>query len=451
MSAGSPSAAWAAEGQALPLPDPRGGACVLGRLGGTAVRRPAESGPEPLDRLIGACVAPQDRRRIHDAIAEALRERRALDLELRVVRADGTVGWIRSRCIPLLGPAGEVGEWLGAIEDVTERHEALDRLREQEERLRLTLGLARLSTWDWNLETHEVGWSETHFRNLGYEPGEVPPSRKAWADRVHPDDRPAFDACFRDARDHGRPCNAEFRVTCADRPPRWFHARGKFLPREEGGPRRMAGIMQDITAVRMAGAQHRQGQAEVQRRLRNNLAMLRAVVRRSAWTATGVEDFASHMEGRLAALARAASAAGRPPGAGLDLEAVLRDEFRAAAAAAGQVILSGPRLRVNGQAGEMLALALHELTTNAIKHGALASPEGTVAVEWSLHGDGTPRLRLLWSERAAHPLAPPGPPGFGTDLLERMLTRYLGATTRIEHGPTGYSCAIEIPLPAPDG
>lgn len=76
-------------------------------------------------------------------------------------------------------------------------------LRQTEERLQLALTVGRLANWDWQLPTGEMSWNDEHFRILGYEPGEVEPSYQAWADRVHPEDRPLIEAKFRQSLEHG--------------------------------------------------------------------------------------------------------------------------------------------------------------------------------------------------------------------------------------------------------
>ncbi|EYD76944.1 Chemotaxis protein methyltransferase CheR [Rubellimicrobium mesophilum DSM 19309] len=449
MSAGPPPG-WLTERRALALLGATGHAhfrmsadwSVMHRLSGGGL---LEDATGPLSGWIDRYVPPGQRPLVLGAVAEAVRTGAPFDLEHQARRSDGGLAWIRSRAVPILGPDGGIEEWLGASEDVTARHEAEDRRRESEERLGLALGVAELSTWDWNLVTGEIVWSEAYFHFYGYVPGEVTPSYEAWAARVHPEDLPAVEARIGQARDAGGPFEAEFRVLPGQGAMRWARAKGSFFG-EDGRAARMIGVMQDVTAARAAEARQRLLMAELQHRVRNSLAVIRSIVRRSAQAATDLDDYVSHLEGRIEALARVQAAVTRAPGAGLDLEALLRDELRAAATAKGQVAFSGPPLRLPSRAAEMLGLAFHELTTNAIKHGALAGDAGTVTVAWSVEGDGPPRLRLRWSERAARPLGPPGPPGFGTELLDRMLAYNLGAEVETRRRPEGIVCDIALPL-----
>ncbi|MBP1804895.1 sensor histidine kinase [Rubellimicrobium aerolatum] len=319
-----------------------------------------------------------------------------------------------------------------------------DRAADLEARLEIALDLAGLCTWDWDLTTGEVAWSEGHFRLHGYVPGEVAPSYEAWAARVDPEDLPATEARLRAARDEGLPYEAEFRVRAGPGEVRWCRARGRFLRSAEGRPLRMIGVMQDITALREAEARQRELLSELRHRVRGSLAMIRSVLRRSAATATGKEAYLTHVEGRIDALTRVQAAVFRSPGA--ELESLLRDEMQAAAVGADRLRLSGPEVRLPVRAAELLGLAFHELATNALKFGALAKAEGRLAVEWTVDRGSPPRLRLSWTESGGGRRAPPRRRGFGTELLERTLPYSLEARVALDHRPEGTRCTIELPL-----
>ncbi|TNC48498.1 PAS domain S-box protein [Rubellimicrobium rubrum] len=402
----------------------------------------------PIDDWLERFIPPKDRDLVRRTLARGRQERCALDLEHRVLRPDGTLRWLQSWLIPLPGPGGEVLGWIGAARDVTARHEAEVQLAEREERLRLALGVAGLGSWDWDLDSGRVTWSAEHLALLGYVPGQVIPSFEAWAARVHPDDLVAVQARITEARDNGLRYEAEFRVLPGEGATRWCRAQGRFLYDATGRPVRMLGVMQDVTPEKEAEARQRLLLAELQHRVRNTMAVIRSIVRRSAQSATSKDDYATHLEGRLSALTRAQSALTRAPSGNVDLEAILRDEFQAAAMGADRLVLSGPPVRLSARQAETMALVVHELTTNAIKHGAFAIPHGTVAVVWSI-SDGDPsRVLLRWTETGGRRSGSPRRKGFGTELLERMLPYSLGAQSRLQYRPEGFGCEIELPLSA---
>ena len=196
--------------------------------------------------------------------------------------------------------------------------------------------------------------------------------------------------------------------------------------------------------------QHRERQRqqviELQHRARNVLALVRSIIRRSGQTAESIEDFASHLEARISALSRTQSALSIEAGAGPELEDLIRSEMTANAARENQFVISGPSLRLATRAAETMALALHELTTNALKFGALATSSGLITVSWSID-EAPARLRLRWVESGVGmTLSAPPRRGFGQELIERVLPYELGARTSFALAPGGVQCEIDMPL-----
>jgi two-component sensor histidine kinase len=192
---------------------------------------------------------------------------------------------------------------------------------------------------------------------------------------------------------------------------------------------------------------HRREQSylfEHRRQIRGLLAMIRAIIRRTARSDQTAEEYAGLLEGRLGALARVQDMLMRVPHAGADLIELASGEFLAQGVPEERVILAGPSVALSGNVAASLALALHELTTNAIKFGALSAAQGRVSVAWKENEqDGF--LRLEWRE-AGVPilLTAPRTSGFGVELLENMLPYELGARTSLELAPGGLTCVIEF-------
>lgn len=190
--------------------------------------------------------------------------------------------------------------------------------------------------------------------------------------------------------------------------------------------------------------------AEQRHQVRNTLAMLRAIIRRSAETADSVETYAAHLDGRLDAVARVLGALLRSVPEGVALHALVADELLAHLAREGeQVSISGPNLRLRPGAAEIVALAIHELTVNAVEHGALMVPHGRIAITWSLaSSEPGARLSLVWTESGLENLSPEPPrQGFGTEVLVRSLRYELRAETDLAYEPDGLRCTVTLPLP----
>jgi two-component sensor histidine kinase len=176
--------------------------------------------------------------------------------------------------------------------------------------------------------------------------------------------------------------------------------------------------------------------------------VVRSIARRTAETSDSIEDYAMHLDGRINAFARVQAAVTRDPTGGVDLAQIIGDELLSYAAREGeQARVSGPPVRLQPKAAETLGLAIHELVTNAVKHGAFSTPNGRIAVTWRIETDGAgPRLVFAWRESGLPKPAAPKRRGFGTDLLERTLAYELQAKTVQAFESDGLRCTIELPL-----
>ncbi len=187
---------------------------------------------------------------------------------------------------------------------------------------------------------------------------------------------------------------------------------------------------------------------ELQHRVRNMLWLTRTIARRSAESSDSLEEYVAHLDGRLGAMTRVQNAVIRDPRAGIELGSLIRAELASVHAdQPPRARADGPSVLLHARAAEPLALALHELTTNAVKYGALATPSGRIAVTWRFEeGDGAPSLVLDWQEtglRLGHDAA--GHRGFGRVVLDELLTYQLQARTAFAVRPEGVTCRIVLP------
>ena len=195
--------------------------------------------------------------------------------------------------------------------------------------------------------------------------------------------------------------------------------------------------------------------AELQHRTRNLMGVILGLMRRTLARSPDLPGFARAFESRLQALARVQGLLSRlDAGQRIDFGELVRAELGALGALdGGRVALDGPEgVRLRSSTVQTLALALHELATNALKHGALAVPAGRLRVSWRRVPGG--RLRVDWIEEGV-----PIPPevaasrasGYGLELIEKALPYQLGAETRLEMSPDGVRCAIVMPLSTTEG
>lgn len=206
-------------------------------------------------------------------------------------------------------------------------------------------------------------------------------------------------------------------------------------------------ILQDVTERH--AADERQGLllAELQHRVRNILAMIRSVARRTAETSDTVREYAQHLEGRINAMARTQAILSREPGNPVDLEGIVQSELLSVVAQEDKFWCEGPAVCLEPKAAEILTLAIHELATNAVKYGAFSQPAGQLEVRWEVEERGAENwLVFTWEEARVEGVQPDGREGFGTELITRRVPYELSGTGTYELRRGGIKAVIECPL-----
>jgi two-component system CheB/CheR fusion protein len=201
----------------------------------------------------------------------------------------------------------------------------------------------------------------------------------------------------------------------------------------------------DITTITVAEARQNVLIAELQHRTRNLLTVVQSISRRTIGKGEMLDAFSA----RLASLGRVQSLVSGGSVDKIDLGDLIRFEIEAIGTTeSGKVQVKGPPIALNVELVQTLGLALHELTTNALKYGALKHPDGALAISWDVRDDASrsPVLALDWKETGVPISKSPTRKGFGRELIERALVASLQATTKMTFGSDGLSCRIELPL-----
>jgi two-component sensor histidine kinase len=187
---------------------------------------------------------------------------------------------------------------------------------------------------------------------------------------------------------------------------------------------------------------------ELNHRVKNTLATAQSLASQTLLTSSP-ERFTAAFSGRLGALASAHTVLAHARWVGARLHHLIREQLGARASDAAKVTIDGDDVALEPSTALTLGLALHELTTNAAEHGALASGSGSIEIrsQVSTGPDGR-RLLLTWCERGGPPVATPPQQGFGLTLVERGLTYQLEADVALEFRREGLNCTIQLPLVA---
>ncbi len=187
---------------------------------------------------------------------------------------------------------------------------------------------------------------------------------------------------------------------------------------------------------------------ELHHRVRNTLATVQGVMTTTAKTSANIQEFQEAFSGRIASLAKTHAVLTEQLQQSVSFQQLLTQELGPYSDDQGHRIrLSGPAVDLPSQIAVPLGMAVHELTTNAVRHGALAKAEGRVEVGWSLiEKDGEPALFCEWNEFAGPPVTPRCRDGFGSMVLERVLPQQIRAEVTVDFAPGGFRLRMAVPL-----
>lgn len=204
----------------------------------------------------------------------------------------------------------------------------------------------------------------------------------------------------------------------------------------------------DISELKRNEEQMRLVMRELTHRSKNLLAVVQAIARQTAQRAETVGDFLNGFGERLRALAGAQDLLVTENWAGARLDQLIGDQVgHYMPADQSRIVVSGPELTMTPEATQVLALALHELATNAAKYGALSNDIGTVSVTWSIEQDGDSQvLAFEWREDGGPTVAPPSRKGFGRVVIEQNVARSLDAEVTLAFPPEGVRATFLIPV-----
>jgi PAS domain S-box-containing protein len=203
-------------------------------------------------------------------------------------------------------------------------------------------------------------------------------------------------------------------------------------------------IARDITVRKESEQLQRLLFDELNHRVKNSLAMIQAIASQSLRRAQSPEHFVASFNGRLSALAKAHDLLVEQNLKGAEVAEIVREQV--ALGAEGDRMRSvGPKVMLDARTVVQLALLLHELATNARKHGALSVPAGQLSVSWMVENRAGRELVLDWKESGVPNVGVPASRGFGMVLIERAV-RSDGGEATIDFGTDGVVCRLRIPL-----
>jgi PAS domain S-box-containing protein len=339
---------------------------------------------------------------------------------------------------------GKVVGLVAANTDITrlKRTEAAHRV--SKDRLRLCLDAAQLGWWQYDPRRRVIS-GDTRFNEIFDVIAEEVPIEEI-KKLVHPDDVERFWAdgeVWLNSVDR-KPHADEYRIRRRDGAVRWVEAHWLAYfddASRERGLADVVGTVQDVTERKERQEREHLLMREINHRAKNMLSVVDAIAHQTATRAP--EDFIERFSERIQALAANQDLLIGNEWNGVEIEDLVCAQLALFADLIGsRIAVHGPKLRLKAASAQAIGLALHELTTNAGKYGALSTDTGRVDICWGTDGN---TFTMCWTEREGPPVSAPKQRGFGTTVMEAMTERSVGGAVDLDYVPSGLTWRLTCP------
>jgi PAS domain S-box-containing protein len=320
-----------------------------------------------------------------------------------------------------------------------------EQLEANKDRLQLALDAAQLGWWQYDPLNRMALWRDKRLKEI-FDVAEDATDIEEFTKRVHPEDVERVWAAMEAALDPTDPKTyaIEYRVRRGDGEVRCVEAHG--LTYFEGVTREryavnMVGTAQDITERKERQEREHLLMREISHRAKNMLSVVDAIAHQTATAAP--EDFIERFSERIQALAANQDLLIRNEWHGVEVEDLVCAQLAPFADVIGsRIAMCGPKLRLNTASAQALGLALHELTTNAGKYGALSKDTGFVHIGWRTDAE---TFTMSWTERDGPPVSAPLRRGFGTIVMREMAERSVDGRVELDYAPCGVTWRLTCP------
>lgn len=393
-----------------------------------------------------ARVHPDDLARLEARFEQTLADRRQdHHCDYRIVRPDGEVRWIESRSFVTYD--GDGPRLIGANIDVTDRKRVERALSERNMQLSLAGKAAGVGSYAYDVGSDLMQVTEGYAALHGLPEGTTETTRRALQERIHPGDRAWIDQVRPEIfGEHRQEYGIEYRIMRPGGEIRWIESRSFISYDDEGRPRRVIGVNIDVTERRRAEVHQRVLIAELDHRVKNVLATVAAVAASTLDTSSSMHGFVAALDARIRAIASTHELLSSQRWQGLPLDELLSRQL-APYSTQDNTRIDGPDVLLMAEAGQAVAMVLHELVTNAAKYGALSTQKGRVSVQWRWRSNGTAQDALVieWQEIGGPAVSAPSKIGYGTSVIKDLVPYELGGKVEFDHARSGVHCRLEVP------
>ena len=374
----------------------------------------------------------------------AAEESTTFDVEKRYVRKDGSVVWARTTVNAIRDASGRSLRHIAVIQDLNARKQAEQDLYASKARLQLALDAAQLGRWEYDPVRRALSFDTRAQEICDFDENEV--AIEEFLKRVHPDDAERFSVVREAALDptDAKPYANEYRLRRRNGEVRWVESRGRAYFEGAGRSRRLlsfVGTVQDITERKAREEKEHLLLREINHRAKNMLSVVDVIAHQTA--AKNPEDFIERFSERIQALSANQDLLVRNEWNGVELKDLVCAQLAHFADLIGpRIAICGPQLRLNPASAQAIGLALHELSTNAGKYGALSTDKGRVDIAWGIDGY---TLTMSWTEHDGPPVSKPQQCGFGNIVIKAMAEYSVDGVVDLNYAPSGLTWHLTCP------
>jgi len=370
--------------------------------------------------------------------------------EARRLRKDGSSLTVSITLAPIVSSDGRVVGVSAVARDISERKrteqklvETLGLLLETSSQRKLALVAGRMATFELDLERGTLTCSEEIYDQLG-SGRDTPISRLQDLEPfLNPDDLVRLRQRWKTPKPEAGVYEDEFRVVRPDGKTRWLFVRAQAF-NDGHRPSRIYGVSMDITERKEHEAHIRFLMSEISHRSKNLLAVVQAIAAQTARASSSSADFAADFSARLKSLASSVDLLVQQEWRGVSMKELVRSQLGHYAGSSDRVLIKGPNVLLTPLSAQYLGMALHELSTNAVKYGALSGSQGRISINWRLGKvRDRQRFHMTWVERGGPRAAPPQYKGFGHLVIERMVAEALQGNVKLEFAAAGLSWSLD--------
>jgi PAS domain S-box-containing protein len=359
-------------------------------------------------------------------------------IDKRYLRKDGSIVWVRLTVGGVRKSDRSIDYFVSVVEDISGRKQVEYALQASNDRLQLALDATHLGSFQYDRRTQMLSWDRRCKEIFDVAENEL--HIECLLNLIHPDDRemawtfintplPALEMSGARILRGG-----EVRWVAVHRLA-YFEGAGRGLD-----PEHDVGTIQDITGRKEREEKEQLLMREINHRAKNLLSVVEAIAHQTA--AKNPAEFIDRFSECVQALSANQDLLVRSEWKGVDIGDLVHAQLAHFADLIGsRIAVQGSKLRLNPASVQAIGLALHELSTNAAKYGALSTDSGRVDISWGSDGD---TLTMRWIERDG-PASPPKQPGFGTIVMEAMAERTVGGDVELDYGPSGVTWRLTCP------